>query len=252
MRILITAGGTSEPIDAVRSIKNDATGRLGMLIANEYLQVNETVEIEYVHDSRAFIPQNRRVLTHQIQTVDELAQKIKEIIQSRKVDCVIHSMAVSDYKAEHVITNDELIEIFSQWAQSQEKHITYDDFKLLLNQKNKFKNTKIGSKHQTLFISLEQTIKVIEMIKVWDPEIQLVGFKLLQNVSKEELLDVAYKQLVKNDELLVVANDKKDITENDHIAYIINQNREYVKCHTKEEIATELVCQVERKMEEMK
>ena len=33
-RILITAGATSEPIDAVRAITNNATGKLGSYIAD--------------------------------------------------------------------------------------------------------------------------------------------------------------------------------------------------------------------------
>lgn len=36
MRVLITAGGTSEKIDNVRSITNHSTGRLGCLIAEKF------------------------------------------------------------------------------------------------------------------------------------------------------------------------------------------------------------------------
>ena len=36
MNILITAGGTTETIDGVRSITNTGTGRLGSLIADEF------------------------------------------------------------------------------------------------------------------------------------------------------------------------------------------------------------------------
>ena len=38
MRILITAGGTSEKIDSVRSITNHSTGSLGKAIAEELLE----------------------------------------------------------------------------------------------------------------------------------------------------------------------------------------------------------------------
>ncbi|MFO7160860.1 MAG: phosphopantothenoylcysteine decarboxylase, partial [[Clostridium] cellulosi] len=37
MNVLITAGGTTENIDPVRKIKNTATGRLGSLIAEEFV-----------------------------------------------------------------------------------------------------------------------------------------------------------------------------------------------------------------------
>ncbi|HBC90535.1 MAG TPA: phosphopantothenate--cysteine ligase, partial [Lactococcus sp.] len=38
MKILITAGGTTEPIDTVRGITNFATGSLGKFTAEEFLE----------------------------------------------------------------------------------------------------------------------------------------------------------------------------------------------------------------------
>lgn len=38
MKILITAGGTSEPIDDVRKITNRSTGKLGLAIGERLLR----------------------------------------------------------------------------------------------------------------------------------------------------------------------------------------------------------------------
>ncbi|MDN6717948.1 MAG: phosphopantothenate--cysteine ligase, partial [Lactococcus lactis] len=38
MKVLITSGGTTEPIDEVRGISNFATGSLGKLAAEKFLQ----------------------------------------------------------------------------------------------------------------------------------------------------------------------------------------------------------------------
>ena len=42
MNIIVTAGGTSEPIDNVRRIANTGTGRLGSLVADELAEADWT------------------------------------------------------------------------------------------------------------------------------------------------------------------------------------------------------------------
>ena len=43
MDVLVTAGGTSEPIDNVRSITNHSSGGLGKAIAESFLAAGHTV-----------------------------------------------------------------------------------------------------------------------------------------------------------------------------------------------------------------
>ncbi|WP_304296819.1 phosphopantothenoylcysteine decarboxylase domain-containing protein, partial [Streptococcus sobrinus] len=45
MKILITSGGTSEKIDQVRSITNHASGNLGKIIAELFLQKGHQVTL---------------------------------------------------------------------------------------------------------------------------------------------------------------------------------------------------------------
>ncbi|MGL4662196.1 MAG: phosphopantothenoylcysteine decarboxylase [Culicoidibacterales bacterium] len=241
MNILITAGGTSEPIDAVRSIKNEATGQLGMLIAEQLVKVSNQVEVYYIHDTKAYVPMHERVHPITIQTVSDLEITMRKIIQTREIDMVIHSMAVSDYKTHKVLTDETLAEIFTNWNQNETRQMEYRDFQQLLSEQQDVKQKKMSSKHQTMFVSLMKTTKVIEQIKKWNANIKLIGFKLLQDVSKEALIDVAYAQLIKNDELFVVANDKCDITPTEHHAYIIDKDKHYIECKTKQEIAEQLV-----------
>ncbi|NLX24567.1 MAG: phosphopantothenate--cysteine ligase, partial [Lentisphaerae bacterium] len=58
MNVLITAGGTAEKIDDVRKISNIATGRLGSLIADAFLKM-EDVTVTYVCSEEAYVPQNK-------------------------------------------------------------------------------------------------------------------------------------------------------------------------------------------------
>lgn len=251
MKVLITAGGTSEPIDAVRSIKNDATGKLGSLIADEISKAFPDNEIFYVHSQKAFMPQCGNVKCYEVQTVHELEVQMQSILLEHKIDVVIHSMAVSDYKTQVAFDNGVLEELFTFWNQNNEQQMQYADFMDLLNNVTYKTDTKLKSANENLFITLMKTPKIIEKIKQWAPKTQLVGFKLLSNVTHDQLIDVAYKQLIKNDELYVVANDNRDIHDNKHIAYIIDNERNETMCETKEEIAKVLVQKLEV-MEELK
>ena len=48
MKIIITAGGTSEKIDNVRKITNSSSGKLGLCIANELIR-SKGKEIETLY-----------------------------------------------------------------------------------------------------------------------------------------------------------------------------------------------------------
>ena len=54
--ILITSGGTSEPIDRIRSITNTSTGTLGSLIAKAFSAADSTENIYYIHGKNAILP----------------------------------------------------------------------------------------------------------------------------------------------------------------------------------------------------
>ena len=47
MRVVITAGGTSEMIDSVRSITNKSSGKLGSLIAENFYNFDNNIEVVY-------------------------------------------------------------------------------------------------------------------------------------------------------------------------------------------------------------
>ena len=61
MNIIVTAGGTSEPIDNVRRIANTGTGRLGSLVADELAEADWTDHIFYVCAKDSIRPVSKRV-----------------------------------------------------------------------------------------------------------------------------------------------------------------------------------------------
>ncbi|MDK8090814.1 phosphopantothenate--cysteine ligase [Streptococcus intermedius] len=227
MKLLITSGGTSEKIDQVRSITNHSTGKLGALIANSFLAQGDQVTL--ITTRNAIKPAAHPNLTIQIiENVQELFEMMKPLVKTH--DVLIHSMAVSDYTPIYMTG-------FEQITTSQ-------DLTEFLNKTNK--QSKISSKDNYQVLFLKQTPKIISQVKKWNPNICLIGFKLLVDVSKEKLLTVARASLTKNQAEIIVANDLSDISDNQHRAYLVKINS-VIKADTKEEIAQQLVTHIHTK-----
>ncbi len=98
-RILITAGGTSEPIDEVRHLRNLSSGRTGhhlalslqnagfpvTLLQSEYSAAREGVGIVKLYC-----------------TTRDFSEKVKRELETESYDFVIHSAAVADYHVAEV------------------------------------------------------------------------------------------------------------------------------------------------------
>lgn len=228
-KIIITAGGTSEKIDNVRKITNSGTGKLGLAIANHLSP--KDVMIYYVCSKNAVRPSNMaNVKVIEIEGTKDLKQTIETLLTTEKIDYFIHSMAVSDYTTDYVTT----IERIKSSLQSK------DDIDEALKNVQTITGSKISSSEDNLVIVLKPTPKIISIIKTLSSETYLVGFKLLDNVSKEHLIAVATKLRDKNHCDLVVANDLEDIRNGNHLAYIIDKQDTIEEAYNKEDIARKL------------
>ncbi|MDH6363290.1 phosphopantothenate--cysteine ligase [Enterococcus sp. PF1-24] len=244
MRILITAGGTSEAIDQVRAITNHSTGSLGVALAKVALQ-NEKLEVDYVTTKSALKPtENSRLHLYLIQSTADLSATLNHLLEKNTYDMVIHSMAVSDFTTETAFSEEELITAFL----AKKPALTAADLKTFFNHltAKTQQASKISSDTERLIITLKKTPKVIQQIKKLQPETLLVGFKLLVDVSKEELLSVAEAALIKNQADFVLANDLTEIAGEKHHGYLLAKNGEMQEAHTKAEIADLILQQLEK------
>ncbi len=96
--ILISAGGTREPIDAVRFIGNRSSGKMGHSLAEICLQRGANVTL--VTTSDLSVPMSIKKIS--VSTAEEMKNEIIRRIDS--VDCIIMAAAVADFKPE--ITNE--------------------------------------------------------------------------------------------------------------------------------------------------
>ncbi len=93
MRIVLTAGGTREPIDDVRVVANTSTGRLGARVADAAVQAGFDVVLLMARGARA--RPDATVETHWFDTSAELCDLLRQWVP--EADVVIHAAAVSDY-----------------------------------------------------------------------------------------------------------------------------------------------------------
>lgn len=230
-KIIITAGGTSEKIDNVRKITNSSTGKLGMTIANYLLKENNDLLIYYICSKNSLRPSNKKVKIIEIDGTMHLKKEIENLLLNEKIDYFIHSMAVSDYMTDYVTTIEKI-------KKSLKKTNNVDE---AFNKIETINGNKISSYEDNLVIVLKPTPKIISIIKDLSPSTYLIGFKLLDSVSKEELIEIAKKLRDKNKCDLVVANDLATIRNGEHVGYIIDKNNNIEEEIGKDDIAKNIV-----------
>ena len=232
MKVIVTAGGTVEPIDDVRSISNNSTGRMGITIANYLLQQNVEVIFVASKNIQQFLVNDSKLLHRvTITDVNSVMQSLENILIKEKITAVIHSMAVSDYNVYGVCAGEQIETIFSS------PEVNYVHF---INQFQSMTNQKLNSSHDELYLRLTQAPKIIRYIKKWQPETLLIGFRLLVNADDKQFEEATIKQQNLANSDYVVANDLQDIQGDQHLTTIYNQGKVVKKNKTREELAQTL------------
>lgn len=225
MKILVTSGGTSEAIDRVRSITNHSTGHLGLVITEALIKAGH--EVCLITTSQAVRPAshpNLKII--EIKNTLDLLEEMRNLVKDYQV--LIHSMAVSDYTPVYMTSIDEV-----QASQDLSKFLTKQNTE-----------SKISSKEDTQILFLKKNPKIISLIKEWNPKIHLIGFKLLVDVTKDHLIDVARESLKKNQADIIVANDLNQINSEQHLAYLVEEN-DYQTAYSKQEIAELIIKKIQ-------
>ena len=143
-KVLITGGGTSEPIDEVRVITNRSTGKTAAFIADALSESG--MDVTYLHSESSVLPKSQLQLQSFL-TFADLDSALGKLLTETKYDLVIFAAAVSDY--------------------SMASH-----------------SGKIDSSHEELTLTLKRNPKLISKIKKLSPSSGLVGFKLTAGASE--------------------------------------------------------------------
>ncbi|MGI6751399.1 MAG: phosphopantothenoylcysteine decarboxylase [Anaerovoracaceae bacterium] len=251
MKIIVTSGGTSEKIDEVRKITNMASGRLGAAIADEFIRA-ENAEVTYLHGENAALPTRQPAKMMKIESAEDLLDTLTLLLSQNKYTAIIHAMAVSDYTLGSIVAIDDLVASIADCIDSCGKEGLDLEIKNRITHNDKALSTqnKISSDVENLILILKKTPKIIGRIKELQSDILLVGFKLLDDVVEEELINVAYKLLLKNKCDFVLANDLRKVGKENHEGLLIKDDATFIRLHTKQQIAEAIVKNVSDKIKE--
>lgn len=214
--VLITGGPTNEYIDEVMKITNMSSGRLATELATHFLGDFYDVTLLITKNIK-FEIKSPHLKVVRFETTDELLKAIEAESQNKDYDIVIHSAAVADYKPEFSFRMEDMALEISDFILDNIRHLNEsftskeirdEIFRILTNPDCKVNDsTKISSVEPNLTVKLGLTPKIIASLRKLFPNAFICGFKLLENVPEEELVDAAVKQIKKCNTNLVFAND---------------------------------------------
>ena len=206
MPILVTGGPTPVPIDNIRRLTNRFTGRLGTCIAQELYLRGAKVKL--IHGQGSYSPPD--YLPHTIVTTyDEyLAEVMKELQQGYHYG--IFSAAVADYKPKQVFPG------------------------------------KIPSGNALSKIELTSTQKVIGEVRAKFPSLKAIAFKYQENISHEELINIARQRLQQGYQMMVANRGEEHLSTGVQVAYLVTKENKPIKAVGKQEIAKAIADYMEK------
>ena len=193
MKILITSGGTAEPIDAVRFITNFSTGKTGAALAEVFTQKGEEV---ILLRSRHAVSPTLPIDIVEFGSFADLDEKMRSILETTSVDAIVHLAAVSDFSVDHLLSGDQKVTTFDGKLDSE----------------------------KSLTIHLKRNFKILDRLKDYAKNTPLIiGFKLTKNADKRTVQDKIAKLFSNKQVDIVVHNDLSAISEENHPAAIYRE-----------------------------
>ena len=211
-RVLITAGGTREPIDSVRYIGNMSSGRTASLLADELTDAGHRVT--WLGAENAVTP-SRACAMPRFCSFDDLALQLQTLLAASEFDVVIHAAAVSDFSVASVLTQE------GEPLDSPTRKL---------------------SSGTDLLIRLKANPKLLDRIRSWskNPGIRVIGFKLTDTEDLQKRYVAVKKQFDDSRVDAVVHNDLTDISCKTHPFWLHTPMREPVPCKDAETLAKTL------------
>lgn len=230
-KIIITGGPTNEYIDEVMKITNMSTGSLSTYLGGLFIEagfkvcliLNNSVNAERVMAADNAI-ENLTIV--RVETTDEMLSALEAESKNGHADAVIHAAAVGDYKGDYTFLLEDLAAYL--WKEFEAGNIkSADDVLKMMENASAYQidnSSKISSYQKNLTVKLGLTPKIISRLREWYPDTLLIGCKLLENVSKEELYSVATCLANKNDMDYILANDLADLRNGDATRHLVTKD----------------------------
>jgi phosphopantothenoylcysteine decarboxylase/phosphopantothenate--cysteine ligase len=200
-RVLISAGGTREPIDGVRAITNFSTGRTAATIADEFLKSGYSVTYVTAREAQLPSQQSSNLEIEYFTTAGSLMDLMRSRLSTTLYAAVLHLAAVSDFTVDR-------IESAGRAAPVGEGKIQSDG---------------------DLTLKLKSTPKIIGRLRDYtiSRETQIFAFKLTNTLDTRERLAAIEKLASSANADFIVHNDLHEITAKEHRASIYIASTEF-------------------------
>jgi phosphopantothenate-cysteine ligase len=237
MNVLVTGGGTTAPIDDVRTITNISSGRFAAAISEVCLE--RGARVWHVHAPSAQVPL-ARLARFDLETADPAAEldRLSRLHQDwRAVRDRLHLVplptgTVAEYAEtlEHLLLSQPIDVAFLAMAVSDYEPVGHAG--------------KVSSDENELVVRCRRTPKVIRSVRDWAPSIYLVGFKLLSRASTAELIRQAEALCRVNRADLTVANDLQSLFAGKHTVHLVRTGQAPETMEPGPDLADRLVARV--------
>lgn len=165
--VLITAGATRNPIDAMRYISAFSTGATGVWLGRELTRRGIPTTVLGSAEALLRAPE---LAGEEFTSTRDLMARMERWTGAHPGGVVVHAAAVGDYEARTLAG-------------------------------------KISSGMSELVLQLTPTPKIVDHLKVWDPALHLISFKAAPPETSDEALEaIARRQLERTGSALVFAN----------------------------------------------
>ena len=220
-KLIITGGPTNERIDEVMKITNMSTGGTSVALAETF--ASHGYEVVAILNNMVKLEPRENLRVVHVENTDDMLAALKNEARADDADAIIHAAAVGDYKGDFTFLLEDMAdEIYSQLGSIKSAE---DILAILEDPKCKIDNSsKISSYQKNLTVKLALTTKIISKLRFWYPKTLLIGCKLLDNVEKGELFDVATALCNKNDMDYILANDLADLQQGKPARYLVNKD----------------------------
>ncbi len=180
MRVVVTAGPTWEPLDAVRRLTNFSTGRLGSELA-AFLSARGHEVTLLIGQQATWRGERRAQRVETFSTTDDLRGRLRGLA-ARSAEAVFHASAVSDFRFGKI------------WSRGSDGTLSA------------IQSGKISTRQGALLAELTPTPKILAELRDWYPGARLVGWKYEVEGDRAAVLALARRQLAEARTDLCVAN----------------------------------------------
>jgi phosphopantothenoylcysteine decarboxylase/phosphopantothenate--cysteine ligase len=177
LKILVTAGGTRMPLDAVRSIVNGSTGRTGAALAADLAALGHAVTLLTAEGAPAAEDLAR---LERYDDFGSFERALRRLLTEETFDVLVQAAAVSDWRP-----------VGAAEAQAA---------------------GKIDPDTDTLTLHFERTPKLVGLARGWsrNPRLRIIAFKLTSGADTDARRRKVAQVLAHEGVVAVVANDLKE------------------------------------------